>query len=86
MPPAQKKLRRSDRATTVTPERGDTVIDKLVQGEPPNGDRRWSKETLIAALDKLEGTKRTKEFILNVIDGGKSEYTSEGGIYKLHRK
>ena len=83
--PSKKKLRHSERVTTITPEKDTANVDKLLTGKPPNGARMWCKEALIEVLLKLEGTKKAKEFLRKVLKVGKTEYKTEGGIYKMFR-
>ena len=86
LPPAEKKLRRSDRPAAVTPEKEEELIDKLVKGQPLNGDRTWSKEAIIGALIKLEGTGKSRQFIKNAIASGKTEIKSINGMYKMYNR
>ena len=82
--PAAKKLCRSERQVIITPEKYDQIIADLLKGQPPHGKKKWSKETLIKSLTKLEGTRKTKTFIRAVLASGKSEYKTNSAIYQLY--
>ena len=84
-----KKPRRSERAATITPEkeRQDAAIAQLKKGIPPNGDKVWTKESLIVAMCKLDNAGEKKdEFVANVIKGRNPPIKTAGGIYKMYRK
>ena len=70
--PAQKKLRRSERETIVTPKKEASIIEKLMTGEPQNGCREWTRISLINALTKLEDMGRSMEFGGKAIEVGKT--------------
>ena len=83
-----KKPRRSVRVATITPEKEmqNAAITQLNKGIPPNGDKEWTKETLIVAMSQLDNAgEKQGTFVTNVIASGKTPITTSGGIYKLYR-
>ena len=94
---SQQYKRRSDRIiNAITPDKESADILSQFDGYPPDGDAKWSKEKLVAAIDKLEEMKEEgvecltnmdkSTFIINVIVTELSPYTSTRGIYKMHKK
>ena len=67
----------------VTP---NTTTESAPSGEPLNGDGMWTKQTIIEALSKLEGTCLTKQFIVNMLQIGKTPCSSDSGVYKMYNK
>ena len=78
-----KKKRRSERlpkTTVVTPPKAK------IDGSPPLGFRKWTRNELICRLVELEGTDLTRTFISNVIKKGTSDFKHNGSIYKMFWK
>ena len=55
-------------------------------GEPPNGNSMWMNKTIIETMSKSEGTKLTKQFIVDMLKVGKTTYSFDGGVYKIYNK
>ena len=94
---SQQYKRRSDRIiNAITPDKEAADMLRQFDGRPPDGDAKWSKEKIVAAIDKLEEMKEEgveclmdmdkSTFITNVIVTELSPYTSTRGIYKMHKK
>jgi len=81
--PKTKKPRRSAR---VTPERADREIATLLCGQPPFPDKLWTKEALVEAMQKTEGTGHTFAFIKKVLDVGKTHYKTHGAMYRMYKR
>ena len=85
-PPPAKKQRRSDRHVKATPEQEEKEIANLLTGQPTFPDTTWTKETLINAMIKLEGTGMKKAFINQVLAVGKTQYATDSSIYRMYNR
>jgi hypothetical protein len=59
-------------------------VNELMRGKPPYPDKKWTKQTLIKALTKLEGTQKIKAFAIKVVEVGKTDYKEHSGILKMY--
>ena len=66
--------------------RKDEEIGSLLNGCPPYPHKSWTKEALIEALDKLEGTRKASKFISKVITVDSCPYESPSGIYTMYQQ
>jgi len=79
-----KKAQYSDRIAAIEPTNVDTERARIMIGEPPNGERFWSKEMLVNALTQLEEKKLSNAFIAKVLEKTNSRYSHPSAIYKLY--
>jgi len=69
---------------TIEPTNNDAKIARVMAGEPPNGERFWSKEMHVNVLTQLEGKKLSNAFIAMVLKKKNSSYSHPSTIYKLY--
>lgn len=86
-PPAAKKARSSER-TVVSPDKPNDEVAKILalKGQPQFPDTKWTKESLINALIKLEGSRKSNAFISAVVDVGKTDYKDPSSIYRMYNQ
>ena len=73
-------------STTYQETRKGEEIGSLLNGCPPYPHKRWTKEALVEALDKLEGTRKASKFIAKVITLNICPYKSPSGIYTMYQQ
>lgn len=58
IPTPPTKKRRSERAKIITPDKRDKVMAALLSGQPRDGDVKWTKESLITAIQNWRARVR----------------------------
>ena len=88
--PPSKKARRSRRIhNTITPEKASKEVLRAFSGKPPNVNKKWTKQSIISSLVKLEEQNQVskvmtkKTFMQKIIDSGKSDYMDPSGICRM---